>query len=231
MRGAPRRIRWIEAVVAESAREGAKRLFADVLEGRTSSFQHETAIARRGGELRLVRWTTTLLRDGHALLGIACLGEDVTERRHAEQEHRIARAALDSSGTAIAIGDAEARLLYVNDAFLRLWRYERAEQVIGRSALEFWSDEAAARAVVDGLMNEGRWIGELAARRADGRAATHAVQANLFSDPETGTVRMIATFEDVTELRSAEERLVEAQRLARVGYWSLDLATFALTWG
>jgi PAS domain S-box-containing protein len=222
---------WIARFVAPEQGEATRALFADVAGGRAMSFQHETAIQRPDGERRMVRWTTTVLREGGRFAGVACLGEDVTMRRLAAEAHRLARAAVHSSGTAVAIGDAQTRLVYVNPAFLRLWGYARDAEVLGRSATEFWVDPAAAGAVAEAIARQGRWLGELVARRADGRAATHRVHANLFSDPETGTVRMIATFEDVTELRTAEERLVRAQRLARVGYWALDLATWALTWG
>jgi PAS domain S-box-containing protein len=222
---------WIARFIAPEHRAATQSLFEDVARGRTESFQHETVLGRPDGERRVVRWTTTLLRRDGRFDGVACVGEDVTTRRRAAEAHRLARAAVHSSGTAIAIGDEQVRLVYVNPAFLTLWGYEREDQVLGRSATEFWVDPAAARTVADAIARDGRWVGELAARRADGRAATHRVHANLFSDPETGTVRLIATFEDVTELRIAEERLLRAQRLARVGPWSLDLATWALTWG
>jgi two-component system cell cycle sensor histidine kinase/response regulator CckA len=223
---------WFDRVVASDRREEIRRLFADVARGPAPSFGHELDVERRDGERRRLRWTTTVLRDGEGrFAGVACVGDDVTESRRAAEAHRLARAALDSSETAMAIGDAEARLVYVNSAFLRLWGYAREEHVVGRSALELWADPAAAVAFTEAIVRDGRWTGELVARRADGREATLNVHANLFSDPETGTIRVITTFQDLTDLRRAEERLLGAQRLARVGYWSIDLSTSKVTWG
>jgi PAS domain S-box-containing protein len=130
---------------------------------------------------------------------------------------RLAVAAVESSGTAVAILDAEIRILHVNAAALRLWGYERAEEVLGRQATEFWRDSEAASAAVAAVMRDGRWAGELVARRADGTHASVRVHSNRFSDPVSGAVRVISTFDDVTERVRLEEQLRQAQKMEAVG--------------
>ena len=130
---------------------------------------------------------------------------------------RVAVAAVESSGTAMAIADAEARLTYVNAAFLRLWRQSRGEEVLGRAAESLWADPAAAAAAFAEIGREGRWSGELVARRADGTEANVRASANLFHDPVSGARRMIATFDDVTERVRLEEQLRQSQKMEAVG--------------
>ena len=142
----------------------------------------------------------------------------------------VAVAALESSGTAIAIADASRCVTWVNAAFLRLWGYARAEEVLGHSTAEFWADPAAADEAAAALARDGRWEGELVARRADGRAATFRVSTNRFEEPGGAGIRIIATFDDVTELREAQEQLVRAQRMAHLGSWSLEVASQAVRW-
>jgi two-component system cell cycle sensor histidine kinase/response regulator CckA len=151
------------------------------------------------------------------------------EGRGGEILGRIAAAALEGSGTAIALADAGVRLTYVNGAFLRLWGYARADEVLGRPATDLWADPAEAAALAAVVVREGRWEGELVARRADGRAADLRVAVSRFDD---GTAQggMVATFDDVTDLRAEQRQLVHAQHLAHVGYWSLDVATGAMRW-
>jgi PAS domain S-box-containing protein len=146
-----------------------------------------------------------------------------------EGSRDVAVAALEASGTAIAIADASVSITWVNPAFLRLWGYARAEEVLGRSATELWADPAEAAEAAAALARDGRWEGELVTRRADGRAATFRVSANRFGDAG-GPFRLVATFDDVTELKEAQEQLLRAQRMAHLGYWSFDAASRALRW-
>jgi PAS domain S-box-containing protein len=122
-----------------------------------------------------------------------------------------------SSGTPIAITDAEVRLTWVNAAFLRMWRYERAAQVVGRPATAFWADGAAAAAAAAAIARDGHWTGEVVARRADGAEANVRVFADRFHDPVTGVQRVIATFDDVTDRVRLEEQLRHAQKMEAVG--------------
>jgi two-component system, cell cycle sensor histidine kinase and response regulator CckA len=143
--------------------------------------------------------------------------EDQTSRGDAVELRGVAEAALHSSETAIVIADEAVRLLWVNPAFLKLWGYGRAEEVLGRDGREFWSDPETGRTVAEAIVRDGRWKGELVARRADGEKASVRVFANVFRDGKTGAARIVATFDDVTELRKAEEQLRQAQKLEAIG--------------
>jgi PAS domain S-box-containing protein len=142
---------------------------------------------------------------------------------------RVAAAALEGSGTAIAIADSGARLTHVNGAFLRLWGYASADEVLGRLATELWVVPVGAAAASAALARDGRWAGELVARRADGRTADLRIALNRFDDGTAGG-GMVATFEDLTDLRAEQRQLVHAQHLAHVGYWSFEPATGTLRW-
>jgi PAS domain S-box-containing protein len=151
------------------------------------------------------------------------------EGRGGEVLQRMAATALEASGTATAIADGSLRLAYVNGAFLRLWGHPGADEVLGRPFAELWADPAEAAAVAAAAVREGRFAGELVARRADGRAADLRVTVSRLDDAAAGG-GIVATFDDVTDLRAEQRQLVHAQHLAHVGYWSLDLATQALRW-
>jgi len=142
----------------------------------------------------------------------------------------LAERALEASGTAILISGPSLAVTYVNRAFLSMWGFERAEQVLGRPATDFWADEVAAADVAREIAWSGSWSGELVARRADGVEFTARVAANLFRPSPDTEPRLVATFVDVTELRLAEEALVRAQRIGQIGSWSLDTATGAVAW-
>jgi PAS domain S-box-containing protein len=63
-----------------------KEVFAGLMAGRPEALHHENEILTRSGERRLVRWSNSLLRSGAgATVGTASIGEDITERRLADE--------------------------------------------------------------------------------------------------------------------------------------------------
>lgn len=80
---------WFELFLPPGM-DGMQRVFEDMLADRPATWHFEQEILTRAGGRRLVYWNNTVLRsvDGEAM-GIACLGEDITERR--EAEHKIKR--------------------------------------------------------------------------------------------------------------------------------------------
>lgn len=110
-------------------------------------------------------------------------------------ELHIKNHAFRSAMSPIAIGDLEGRLTHVNPAFLAVWGYEDEENVLGRAASEFWQMEEQATTA---LKEEGRWSGELSARRADGTPFDVEVAASVVSDGDGEPLRMMASFRDIT---------------------------------
>ena len=162
---------------------------------------------------------------------------DISERRAQEETLRIKNAAIAAAVNGIAIATPEGEIVYVNAAFLALWGYSHESEVCGRSVLSFWQDQGAAAQVVAAITLTGRWMGELTARLGDGKVRRFEVSAQALSD-ESGTIlAMTGSFADVTvqramadALRRNEVALNEAQRIARVGSWELNLVSGQLHW-
>jgi PAS domain S-box-containing protein len=167
----------------------------------------------------------------------ASIVDMVAERNAAEKDLRLKDAAVRHSLNAIAIGDLDGRLVYVNPAFLRLWGYDREDQVLGRPATEFWVRPEEAGQVVEALLGEGTWQGEMCARRHGGGEFVANLCGVLLRDARGEPSHILGSFLDVTQQHQAEQalqehvaRLQEAQRIAHIGSWELDLTTNALHW-
>jgi PAS domain S-box-containing protein len=153
---------------------------------------------------------------------------DITERKKAERQLLVANFGVQSAISAIRFADLEGKITFVNDAFLRLWGYDRPDEVIGRHISEFamaGMDQEGVKAAVSG---QGM-IGETLARRKDG--SPFHVQAALapVKTDEGATIGTIASFIDITERKKAEEalrtsrlHLVDAADIARIAYWEHD---------
>jgi PAS domain S-box-containing protein len=132
---------------------------------------------------------------------------DITDRKHAEKELRLKNRAIETSLTPICIGDLEGVLTHVNSAFLKLWGYDHKEQVLGRVAQEFWQEPAEATAVIDALHRDGRWMGELVGKRADGSAFKTKVAATVIENERGEPESLMGSFMDVTTERRYQQAL------------------------
>lgn len=155
-------------------------------------------------------WTLSFRRLGVAADGrrlLLATAMDITERRQAEEALRIKDAAIESSVSGIAMADLDGRLIYVNDAFLRMWHYDHPDEVLGTRVLAFWQDIEEAQRVAEALWIEGTWSGQLSARRPDGsRFAAHLSASVVLNDADE-PICMMASFVDITEREEKEQAL------------------------
>lgn len=75
----------------------------------------------------------------------------------------IIEKAVENSICAIAISDPLGKIVFVNNAFLRLWDYTAKDEVVGRFANEFWITSENEKNVNDSLTKTGSYFGELEA--------------------------------------------------------------------
>jgi len=159
-------------------------------------------------------WSLVAVRGGlGGVEGLILTLFNVTERVLAEQQLHIKDSAIASSIMPIALADMEGKLTYVNEAFLRLWKLDSPQAALGRSALDFWQDRAAARAVVLAIGQGEDFRGELKARLADGTSADVELMATLVRDAAGVPLCMMASFNDMTRQKQAEQYALENEGL------------------
>lgn len=212
--------------------ESIKRSFDDLAPWR---HEYRVVLPQRGGRWLRGESVPERLDDGSVLWhGYIA---DVTESRRAEEALRTKDSAIAASINGIAFANLAGNLTYVNRAFLQMWGYDREEEVVGRSALEFWRRPDEAAVALDAVMTGNSWSGELTALRRDGSVFVALLSAVVIPGAEGGPDQLMGSFIDVTERRKAEEKLrtseallVEAQEVAHLGNWSLDFATGTAVW-
>lgn len=177
-------------------------------EGPSQSEFPSIEITTRAGTQRT--WTLAFRRLGVAADGrrlLLATGMDITEQRRAEEALRIKDAAIESSVSGIAMADLDGRLIYVNDAFLRMWHYDHPDEVLGTRLLAFWQDIQQAVKVGEALWIEGTWSGKLAARRPDGTRFVAHLSANMVLNDNNDPICMMASFIDITDREEQERAL------------------------
>jgi PAS domain S-box-containing protein len=77
---------WFELFVLPEINDLKDPFFGALLANQPEALHHENEILTRSGERRLIRWNNSVLRSGAGdVLGTASIGEDITERKMAEE--------------------------------------------------------------------------------------------------------------------------------------------------
>ncbi len=203
---------------AEHDERFAERLWATLRAGEV--WRGAITNRRKDGSEYVIEATITPLREeGGAITRFVAVAEDITGRRHAQQQLAIQAAALDAVANAIILCDRDLRIEWVNRAFIALTGY-LPHEVVGQTpaflragsvdAGTFAETAAAARAGVT-------WRRELVNLRKDGTPYTVDVVYTPVRDAGGGIIRYVGVAQDVTERRQLEDQLRQAQKLEAIG--------------
>lgn len=196
--------------------------------------EFEGEVCTRLGERRLIAWNNTLARDSEGkLIGLTAIGEDITDRRRAEDQVRKLSQAVEQSPAIVQITDREGNIEYVNPKFTEVTGYG-IEEVLGRNPRLLKSGEMAPseyQRMWSALAEGGEWRGEFHNRRKDGSLYWEAAVISALRDADGRITHFLAVKEDITERKRLEQEvdtrnqeLARAQALAAMGQMATMLA-------
>ncbi len=149
---------------------------------------------------------------------------DITERKRTEDKLRLFSHAVDSSIDGIAICNVDDKVIYVNDAFVKMWGYSREESMGKGVAFFCVGDDIPKLKEVLKQTTRGGWTGELVGKRKDGESFPMAVSSSRVVDDKGNLIAHMAILKDVTERKYAEEekkeleaQLRQAQKMEAIG--------------
>jgi PAS domain S-box-containing protein len=200
--------------------------------------QHVTVRQHKDGTRIPVLLSAAPVADAEgAVVGAATIVHDLTERTQAEAALRLSeeryRTVVEQASDGIFIADREGRYTEVNPAGAAMLGYTR-EEVCGLTIADLVDPDEVARVApeVARLLAGETVCNTWRFRRRDGTPLVGEVLARQLSDGRLlGVVRDVSERMRVQEaLRRSEAGLAEAQALAKVGSWELDLRDNVLTW-
>lgn len=134
---------------------------------------------------------------------------DITERLAAEERTRLWTSVLEQSMEGILICDPKSRILAVNPAFERVTGFT-GQEVVGKTPRILHSGRQDASFYADMWRTvgaTGQWSGEIWNRRKSGELYIEWMALNAVYDLSGSISHYIGIFSDITERKSAEDRL------------------------
>ncbi|GAB4302215.1 MAG: hypothetical protein Fur0034_16850 [Desulfuromonadia bacterium] len=172
-----------------------------------STRRRETVNLRKDGSRFPVYAVSTLISDsdGTTPLAMVTCSEDITERKILEMTLRRQMAAIESALDGILIIDLDGTIDYVNQACATMCGWNLTRDLMGQNWRVLYDADGVERVLSEifpTLEREGKWHGELRARRR--RGEPFPIEMSVTKVEGNGYV---GVFRDITERKEIEERL------------------------
>ena len=215
---------WFEHFIPQREKEAVKEAFIQLMSGKVelASYLENTVVTTKGEE-RLIAWhNTIIIEDNGQISAVLSSGEDITERKIAEQAlreseekfHTITASAQD----AILMMDNEGKITYWNESAEKIFGYSEKE-VLGWPLHELLAPERFIGAHQEAFKHfkktgEGTVVGktvELAALKKDG--TEFPIELSLSAIMKDGRWNAIGMIRDISERKKMEKELQEKEEL------------------
>ncbi len=205
-------------IVHPDDRDALRRSWAQIVQHPEMLLKAEYRIRHKNGTWRWVETTVQNLLANPDIQEIVVTSHDITERKQSElalkQSEAKYQRLYNQTPVLLHSVDRDARLVEVNDYWLKTMGYERNE-VIGRKVTDFYTEasrkyaqEAAQPAFFrDGLVKDLYY--QLV--KKNGEVVDVHLSATAERDASGNVVRSQAVIEDITERKRAEDALRESE--------------------
>jgi PAS domain S-box-containing protein len=208
-------INWFDHFIPENQRDIEKQYFIQNMEEQHNLHQVEAEVLDKHDQHRLVEWNSSVMLDNNGEInGLTCIGKDITEARHAEEElHKIMRA-IEQSPSTVMIVDTVGRIEYVNPKFTEITGYA-LEEVIGQNPRILKSGETSNdeyKELWQTIAAGEEWRGILHNRKKNGELYWEEALISPVRNAEGEITHFLAVKEDITERIRLEDEVEQRNR-------------------
>jgi diguanylate cyclase (GGDEF)-like protein/PAS domain S-box-containing protein len=154
------------------------------------------------------RWLLILMRpteDG----GIVAIRRDITDRKKAEENLKLAATVFDHTNEALLVTDVEGRITSINPAFTQITGYTAAD-VLGKDPKILKSGKHPPeffQAMWESLSETRNWTGEIWNQRKNGELYPQWTTINVLTNDDDEITGYAAIFSDISERKEYEEKI------------------------
>ena len=184
-----------------------RRILQPLREGRVAIVHFKSRHYRRDGSFYPVEISVEFTEDKPPQY--LAIVQDISDRQHIEEQlHKLALA-VEQSPESIVITDCDARIEYVNEAFLKTTGYAK-DEVLGRNPNVLNSGKTPVstyQAMWQALRQGEAWKGEFTNRRADGSEYIEFAIITPLRQADGRITHYVAIKEDITEKKRLGQEL------------------------
>ncbi|WP_110933572.1 PAS domain S-box protein [Paenibacillus bouchesdurhonensis] len=225
----------LERLFCEQGRKKKEECFGRALGGESGHFQ--ASFKRKDGQIRDACITYVPIIHEDEVIGVYSISKDITEVRAVEESLKQSQQLYELVSTyaedVIATTDLEGNCLSISPTIRNLLGYEPWE-LIGKNLQHLTTQPES---VSEEYEDHEHWDNDRTVlihlvQHKDGRQVWIETRLRKIYDEQGNPKKALAIARDVTarqeaeiKLRKSEETLAQAQRLAVIGSWDLDMLT------
>ena len=172
---------------------------------------------RDGRDVCLLTSAVPIHDETGELIGFRGVDRDITERKRAEHQLKLIKAAVESSTDAIAMARRDGTHFWQNQAFTRMLGYT-VEELVEQSPATVYTDKAVAREVFAAICQGRAWSGEITVVAKNGRHVPIMLSADAIRDEHGEIIGLVGVHRDITERKRREEALQRSEAKFRQLY-------------
>jgi diguanylate cyclase (GGDEF)-like protein/PAS domain S-box-containing protein len=198
----------MELIIPPAMRSPVAREIAQMFETRQAIPAAELTLMRKDGSEVTVFSSHAHLQPPGQAPEMFCFDIDLSERKRAEAELRVAATAFETQ-EGMLVTDAERVILRVNKAWSEITGYSPRD-VIGRKPDLFKSEhhDAAFFAMMNAQLEaQGEWKGEIWNRRMNGEVFPAQLSITAVRDNRGLVSHYVATLTDITQRKATENQI------------------------
>lgn len=209
--------RLVEFVAPEHA-ELAQQFIRELYAHETRISPRESRLLRPDGSIVDVEVAASSFSSGDIHSVQFVLG-DITQRKRDQAENARLILAIEQVEESIVVTDLEAKIVYVNPAFVRITGYSR-EEVLGKNPRVLKSGRQSSEfyaALWRSLAAGESWNGRFVNRAKNGRLFTEEATISPVASRNGEIINYVAVKRDVTLETELQEQLHQSQKMDAIG--------------
>lgn len=125
--------------------------------------------------------------------------------------------AIESSTTGMRISDRDGNPIFINDMYLKMWKFKSKEEAMKTPIENRYKDGKAAAEHFTSVLKTGSNIGEFDAIRNDGSTFPVRIVRSVVKGEKNEPLYVFSSFEDISEIKKTQAQLIQSEKLAGIG--------------